>query len=388
MDYTYQIIILGFPDLLWPDIKELLYKRIGDLGLQKDFYQVIMAADFAAEYKTNQPTYALYFGDPAGDFADEQQAIRLLDDGKMVLPIFHNSFSTEIPPILKNQNGLEYDNTQDERIVNLILESFGKLRDTRKVFVSYKRSESTSVAIQLYEALERNNFDVFLDTHSIIQGEAFQEELWHRMTDCDVIVLLNTPKFLESYWCKEELAEASAKQIGIIPLVWPGHALENTAAISYPMVLKAADFVDDNHANFETDKLIAAKVQQIVEKVESVRARNLAARQDDLIKGFLQAARRQSKNIYLQPERYLTQVINEYEKRVFIPAVGIPKSTDYNESSLRKDDIEDFENAIVYLIYDHVRIRDKWLRHLDYLDLHLDVQTIKKTDFDIWMEHN
>ena len=61
------------------------------------------------------------------------------------------------------------------------------------------------------EALERNNFDVFLDTHSIKQGEPFQEELWHRMTDCDVIVLLNTKGFLERKWCKKEIAEANAK---------------------------------------------------------------------------------------------------------------------------------------------------------------------------------
>ena len=74
------------------------------------------------------------------------------------------------------------------------------------------------MAIQLYEALERNNFDVFLDTHSIKQGEPFQDELWHRMTDCDVIVLLNTKSFLESKWCKEEVAEASVKQIGVLAI--------------------------------------------------------------------------------------------------------------------------------------------------------------------------
>ena len=72
----------------------------------------------------------------------------------------------------------------------------------------------------MYKALESHHFDVFLDTHSIEKGELFQEELWHRMTDCDVILLLNTPGFLESHWCKEELAEAGSKQIGIVQLVW------------------------------------------------------------------------------------------------------------------------------------------------------------------------
>ena len=96
----------------------------------------------------------------------------LIKDGTMILPTFKNSFNAETPEQLSNQNGLKYDAYQNEKIVNLILESFGKLRNTRKVFVSYKRSESTSVAIQLFEALEKNNFDVFLDTHSIKQGES------------------------------------------------------------------------------------------------------------------------------------------------------------------------------------------------------------------------
>ena len=68
----------------------------------------------------------------------------------IILPIFYNSFSNEIPKILENQNGLKYDNYQNDKIVNLVLESFGYLRTTRKVFISYRRDESTSIAIQLY----------------------------------------------------------------------------------------------------------------------------------------------------------------------------------------------------------------------------------------------
>lgn len=50
---------------------------------------------------------------------------------------------------------------EEDRIVNIALESFELLNNTRKIFISYKRNESTSVAIQLFEALEAHNFDVF-----------------------------------------------------------------------------------------------------------------------------------------------------------------------------------------------------------------------------------
>ena len=140
----------------------------------------------------------------------------------MILPIYFGNpedgaFSREIPSILSNQNGWQFKDNELDRSANIILESFELLRSTRKIFISYKRNESTSVAIQLYEALESYNYDVFLYIHSIGKGEPFQDDLWHRMTDCDVIVLLNTPGFLESHWCKEEFAEAGTTLISIPP---------------------------------------------------------------------------------------------------------------------------------------------------------------------------
>ena len=193
------------------------------------------------------------------------------------------------------------------------------------------RSESTSVAIQLYEALERNNFDVFLDTHSIKQGELFQEELWHRMTDCDVIIMLNTPGFMTSHWCKEELAEASAKQIGIIQLVWPNHSLESISHICEPIYLKEEDFKDEKYLSKDSSKMTENILNKIVHETESLRARNLAARQDNLITEFTNIASKYGKTINLQPERFLTEDLSENKRRIFIPTVGIPQSIDCNQ---------------------------------------------------------
>jgi hypothetical protein len=319
---------------------------------------------------------------------DVEKVEQLLHEGNIVLPLFHNSFSAEIPKILENQNGLKYHLKEKDKVVNLILESFGKLRNTRKVFVSYRRDESSSVAIQLYEALERNNFDVFLDTHSIKQGEPFQDELWHRMTDCDVIVLLNTKSFLDSKWCKEEIAEASAKQIGVLQLVWPNHTLEKTAEVCFPINLKPEDFIDNNFSVKDNSKLNQEIVLNIIQQAESLRARNLASRQDSLITNFLNMAKRYNKSMTVQPQRFITEELGGNKRRIFIPSVGIPLSTDYNLSSELKKEIQEYSVEEVYLIYDNIRIREKWLKHLDYLNEWLDVETIKKQDFEIWLQRN
>lgn len=174
MEFKYQLIFLGSYNGAENEIIDLFSKRLEELRLQKDFYQIVHSIDFETHYKSNQPTYTIYFGSQSGSFEDLDKVEKLLKEGNIILPIFYNSFSFEIPEILGNQNGLKFDATQIDKIVNLALESFGRLRSTRKVFISYRRDESTSVAIQLFEALEKNNFDVFLDTHSIKQGEPFQ----------------------------------------------------------------------------------------------------------------------------------------------------------------------------------------------------------------------
>lgn len=386
--FIYQLILLGtIKEPIIDGITSLYYQKIEELKLQKEFYEIYFKKNLHS-YKGNQPAFVIYFGNENGDFEDENEVKKLLDEGNIVLPIFFNSFSSEIPKILSNQNGLKYSDFLKDKIVDLVLESFGKLRNTRKVFISYKRDESTSVAIQLYEALEKNNFDVFLDTHSIKQGEPFQDELWHRMSDCDVILLLNTPKFLESEWCEKEIAEASVKQIGIIQAIWPNHKLERMAEVCFPYQLFDSNFVDGNYDNKDNPKLTDKTINDLVNQVESIRARNLASRQDNLITEFLNSARKNGKKVNIQPERFITEELEENKRRIFIPSVGIPQSFDCNASSELKKEIKDYAVEEVYLIYDDVRIREKWLKHLNYLNEYLDVKTIKKQEFDLWLQEN
>ena len=385
--FKYQLIFLGTIKPLTRNLISKYYEKIEDLKLQKEFYEIYFKESLDS-YKGNQPTFIIYFGNENGDFEDLAEIEMLLKDGNIVLPIFFNSFSQEIPKILGNQNGLKYTEYHKDKIVDLVLESFGKLRSSRKVFISYKRDESTSVAIQLYEALEKNNFDVFLDTHSIKQGEPFQDELWHRMTDCDVILLLNTPKFLESEWCEKEIAEASVKQIGIIQAIWPNHRLERMAEVCFPYALSDSNFLKGIYDNKDTSKLNDETINNLVNQVESIRARNLASRQDNLITEFLNSARKYGKNVTIQPERFITEEIDNNKRRIFIPSVGIPQSFDCNTSSELKKEIKEYSVEEVYLIYDDIRIREKWLNHLSYLNEYLDVKTIKKQEFDLWLQKN
>lgn len=388
MKYRYQLILLGsIEDSIVEETKTQIILEITNLKLPEGILNIIDRSNWEEDYVGNQPTFSIYFGDKNGHFKDLPIVDKLIKDGTMILPVYYNNFSDEIPKELENQNGILYNDNQRCRIANVVLQAFELLRNTRKIFISYKRSESTSVAIQMYEALESHHFDVFLDTHSIEKGEPFQEELWHRMTDCDVILLLNTPGFLESHWCKEELAEAGSKQIGIVQLVWPNHKVDAISHLSFPLKLEGADFVDTIYDNKDKSKLNTDKVEAIVQLVESVRARNLASRQDNLITEFMSIAKQCGRNITVQPERYLTEVISD-KRIIYIPTIGVPQSFNCQAAEIQYQYNENPQHTCIRLIYDDLRIRDKWLKHLDWLNGNFkkDILTLKKQDFKKWLE--
>lgn len=393
MEYKYQLILLGSEVQAKPQILSKLFQKLKDLGLPKNILRTIESDKYSSQYLGNQPAFGIYFGDSNGNHKHLDITDKLLKDGTMILPVYfgpeEGAFSKEIPYILSNQNAIRFNDSETDRIANIILESFELLRSTRKIFISYRRNESSSVAIQLYEALESYNYDVFLDTHTIGKGEPFQDELWHRMTDCDVIVLLNTPKFLESHWCKEEFAEAGTKKIGLVQLIWPNHdikKIDSGSHISYPLILKESDFVDNIYNNKDRSKLVDIAVEEIIQKVESVRARNLASRQDNLITDFRNIAIECGRNVTVQPEKFLTEDVPSGKKIIYIPTIGIPQSTSCQAAEIRHA-IEINKQASVRLIYDDLRIRDKWLKHLDWLNDNFkkDILTLKKQEFRSWL---
>lgn len=389
MNYKYQLILLGSGKSVKQAIIDQINLGISNLGLPNDILKIIEPENIY-EYIGNQPTFAIYFCPTDGEFLHLEETEKLLLDGTMILPLVFNSFTEDIPPILSNQNALKFNDKEVNRIANITLEAFDLLRKTRKIFISYKRTESTSIAIQLYEALEAYNFDVFLDTHSIGKGEPFQDELWHRMTDCDVVVLLNTPKFLESHWCKEEFAEASTKQIGLVQLVWPEHQIkdiEDFSYISYPIQLSENDFMGGVHNNPDTSKFTLEVISSILQKVESVRARNLAARQDGLITNFRTIAAKYGRNVTVQPEKFLTEDHPNGTRYIYIPTIGIPQSTSHQAAELRKEVGQ--ENVSIRLIYDDLKIRKNWLNHLDWLNdnFKTDIKTLKKQNFQKWLQN-
>ena len=386
MEFKYQLIFLGdIKNAACEDIKKRFFGKLDDLGLSKEAVEIIYAEDFSEKYKNKQPAFVFYLGQTDNPGIDADILEELMRNGDAIYPLyFHeDAFHNEIPDVIDKMNGTLYTADKLEAVVGCALESFRLLRKTRRVFISYKRSEATGIAQQLFDLLIQNGFAPFLDSYSIRPADDFQAELLHRLTDCDVLIQLCSPNFNESEWCKKEIEEANQKQIGVVVIVWPDMKLKGFSHLCTPFFLSDDDLTGEQAGKMGT--LNPDKAEEIVKTVESVRARNLAARQDSICGEFVAEAAKVGKEIVKEYRYLLEKDSKGNDLRLFIPAIGVPQSYDYFESRsfrelLQKDKLE------IYLLYDSLSLREKWIEHLDWLDRKLDVQTIKRKEFELWLK--
>jgi hypothetical protein len=230
-------------------------------------------------------TVGVFFGrkpSPTLSTDDSARLDSLLADSQLIIPVVNDltEFTGSVPSAIAHLNGcaLSECGADFERLAARILEGFGLLRERRRLFISYRRVETSGIATQLYEALDLAGFDVFLDTHGVISpGEPFQEILWHRLADTDVAVLLDSPGFLASRWTEEELARANTSNIQMLQLLWPGQTEGATAAFSSFHPLTMAEFAGCETIGHAA-MLIDSSVREIVDEVEGLRARAIGAR--------------------------------------------------------------------------------------------------------------
>lgn len=206
----YELAIIGTPSN--PQVDELRdcvsrFVEPFHLRLGKEIAWSVCPGAFKPLQRT--PAAAAFFGGEGvkGDGLDALQR-----SGVPILPIASSEgrITAEIPPQLKPLNCLTYATHGPERIATALLECVGLLPRQRRVFLSYRRDEARQAALQLFDALSARVFEVFLDTHGIAPAEDFQETLWHRLCDADVLIMLDTPGYFDSRWTAAEYGRALA----------------------------------------------------------------------------------------------------------------------------------------------------------------------------------
>ena len=378
----YQIAILDATATRAATLRATLENRVRDLMLDPALNIEFLDHTQLDRLSPNRSRVGVLFSDgPAGAaFAAEVQQI--LDSPAVVVPAVTSldDFNSKVPAALHPTNGLLLDPADPnlEKVAGLVLEILGLMRKRRRLFISYKRSESAEVAQQLYHALDERSFDVFLDTLSVRAADDFQEELWHRMTDSDVVLLLYTKSTLASGWVAQEIERATGMKVTVLQLIWPGVGRDRKTELFEPRYLKQDEFEVQNSARLRPEK-----VAEICTLVESLRAGSLSRRKSELVGTLRESAAAKSLSTAIQASGYVDVHCQTDAYSRVLPTVGVPDSEAIHACAL--DPVDGATPSEVVLLYDALNVTAKWRGHLDWLSDHLPVRTLKLEEVNTWL---
>lgn len=373
----YELAILGDAT---PDergrLTQTLTNMVSAFGLTVGQAVVLRDAAGLSGRDIRAATAAAYFG--GASHADADKARELVRVSVPVIPTISASadFATAVPKFLAGLNGLRRraDDVELAELAAAMLECVGLLRRQRRVFISYRRVESRAAALQLHDLLTERGFDVFLDTHDIRPGDPFQDVLWHRLCDSDVMVMLDTPTYFDSKWTRQEIGRARAKEIHVMRVVWPEHTPSKLTDLAETI------YLDPSELEGSDGPIVAATVGQIMLAVESLRSRSIASRYMS-ITGKLRAdvERIGARVEGIGAHRAVAVRLLNDRKIWAYPIVGVPSAETLHDVADKARRADQSEKPI--LVYDHVGIREAWSAHLKWLDENISaVQAIKVSE--------
>lgn len=358
----YELAIFGdaLPEVI-EQIKEQVNVRLQELGLKSpEHVSLHVGPPSEFQRSTDRCGAALCFPIKHEEVA---RVMSLMEGGLAVIPVAptKNDLGKVFGPAIGALNGIGIDELGIDGAVLALFECASLLPRQRRVFLSYRRAESTEAALQLYAALSERQFDVFLDTHDIHPGKHFQEVLWQRLCDCDVMLFLDTEKYFESRWTEAEFGRASWRGIPLVRAAWPGVSLNARAQLATSVRLTNDDF------DASVSQLNQATIDRLCDAVEDARTRSVASRFTQLTSTLVDSVKRGGGKVEGVSLRRSLIVTTPAGKRIAVyPALGVP--TSYTLYDATRDD----HPPPVAVVYDDGGIDERdWKAHMDWISKHV-----------------
>ena len=243
--------------------------------------------DFESDMSTvgaDSHVVVVYLGsrEGSGSIVVQKALQKAVDNQFPILPIVRQAepgtVGDKLPSVIENVNTADWDNRRSEAIVTL-LGMLGLVEQERKVFLSYKRSDSTQVASQLHTELVRRRFDVFLDRFALPPGADFQTRLDEDLGDKAFVVLLESSDLKNSRWVEHEISYAHSHRINVLAITLPGvldSQLVSAVDDAFRIRLAQGDLEEDG-------RLAPAKLRAILDEIEYRHARALRRRREQML---------------------------------------------------------------------------------------------------------
>lgn len=267
-----------------------------------------------------------------------------------IIPVIFKK-DEELHSSIKHINAFVYNeeckDSSNEQLCNVILERLGIIRNTKNVFISYKREDTSNLANEIWKKLVVEGYTVFLDKKRIDIGVDFMDRIRYAIADADVFVLLDSPGYFSSVYTKKEMYAACLSRVPIVMLTQE----KAEKAEKYDFVyqyLKSNDTVSD-----EEFLCLIKRIREIQEQTHIYRLSKIRTK----FNGFEGDKEIQLSNLYIP---------NKGDKEICsIHAIyGIPKTTDLE--AIQKDELN--PNVKVAAIYDDLCLPKSCYEHVEWLN--------------------
>jgi hypothetical protein len=386
MDFKYQLAVIGpGPARHRSSILRSVRSALKKLKVETSAFHVIKKA---SQINKRNSVAAVWLGEEgqAGTEEDNKILDKLLQEGMAIIPAVDDldGVTKKVPEIIKHINATKRE--PEINVVQAVLRCLGLTRIQRQAFITYKRSDSTGVAIQIFDGLSERGFHTFLDTASIEIGDNFQAMLWDRISDADVHLFLDTPNALKSPWICEELARVNGLGLGVVQVVWPGH--QPTPGTEFSVCsrfqLATTDFEDGIASNM--GRLKNDVVEKIMILVEQSRISSLGLRRIDVIGELQVQAAEQNYKAVVQPTGLVELMDVNTCIAVAFPVVGLPDAWSIHqlEVAWRKHRTDWQKDKHIKVVYNGLGMRPDRQVHLVWLNESLRLKTVTLDGLPQW----
>jgi hypothetical protein len=222
-------------------------------------------------------------------------------------------------------------------------------------------------------------YQAFFDTASVEAGVNFQDALWSRMADVDLLILLDTPNALSSDWVHQELNRAHDLGMAVVQLIWPGHKPRPGTEFSVPLPLNTNDF---KKGDTTKDGMLESRaISRIVDAVEGARIRSLNSRRTRVVDMLTTVMSGRNLQFVVHPAKHLDVLDGQQKLAEVVPFVGVPDSKAVHDHDLGKQ----FHPTVV--IYNGLGVDQDWADHIKWLKQRAAIDVLPTDDFGTYLQN-
>jgi len=173
------------------------------------------------------------------------------------LPVLKTGNTYNLPHPFNIPNAVFW-NTDIDEVIPTIFGLVGISEEDQKIFISYRRTDTSAFAEQLFDRLNHEGFEVFLDRFSINPSVNFQNRLYQELADKAMVLLIESPTYQSSKWVQYEIDFAKKYRLGLLAI--------NTN--SSPRVITVDDEFRRNVTLDSTGILDIASLDNLVQEIK------------------------------------------------------------------------------------------------------------------------